>query len=163
MNILLNMSPSRLTKRTIAAAAAVCALSTFAFSLPSPHASAHGDPDGQFVSRSHPGSLELVSSVKVPDAAVTKAVMAARAAYAAELAPFAKITMEQAKKAAMDQFPAATLHDIGLQAMRQNLVYIAMMEKDQVRHLVVIDAGNGRVLATRELQTHHPMRRALAW
>lgn len=157
----------RLTKRTQLAlklGIAACAMALVAAPTVTSVASAHSEADGQFVTRTRPGSLELVSSVKVPDAAVQKAVAAARAAYAAELSPFARVTLDQAKKAAMDQFPGATLHDIGLQAMRQNLVYIAMLEKNQARHLVVVDAGNGKVLATRELpDQHHNMRRAMMW
>ncbi|MCY0875920.1 MAG: PepSY domain-containing protein [Firmicutes bacterium] len=160
----MKVSLGKRLRNTLQAGVTVCALTAVSFSMTAPQASAHGDPDGQYVARTRPGSLELVSSIKVPDSVVNKAVAAARAAYAASLAPYAKVSLDEAKTAAMKQLPGATLHDIGLQAMRQNLVYIAMMEKDQMRHLVVIDAGTGKVLATRELPTHHPnMRRALSW
>lgn len=142
---------------------AVCALLLISLPYGQHKASAHPVGDGHWVSRERPGRLELVSSIKVTDDVVQKAIQAARSAYSTVLTPFAKVTTEQAKASALQQFSGAAAQDIALQVMRQNLVYVAVVQKGAQRHLVIVDAGNGRVLATREFPVrHHTMNRALA-
>ena len=104
------------------------------------------------------GVFEVESSVKLPREAIVKARQAGRDAYTAVLAPYAKVPVGAAERAARAKYPGAAVQDIGLQAIRHNLVYIAVLSQADVRHLVVVDAGNGRVLSTRDFRVHHSHR-----
>lgn len=95
--------------------------------------------------------LVIESSIRISPEVITKASQAGRDAYSAVLAPFAKITPQMATKAALDRFSGARLQEINLQAFRQSLVYLALLTIGDSRYLVVVDAGNGQVLATREM------------
>lgn len=97
------------------------------------------------------------SSVKIPTDTLTQAINEARSAFNRILAPYAKITMSQAHKIAQDSQPQATVKDLSLQTIRQNLVYVAILTQGEMRQLTVIDAGNGKILATRTLNVHHRM------
>lgn len=104
--------------------------------------------------------LHIVSSVQITQDTVAKATRAGRDAYAQILAPYAKITSSAAEKAALIRFPGAQCKDVSLHSLRQNLVYLALLEKGDMRFLAIIDAGNGATLATREMVLHrHVMRR----
>lgn len=98
------------------------------------------------------------SSVKIPEATLTQAINEARSAFNRILAPYAKISLSQAHKIAQDSEPQATVKDISLQTIRQNLVYVAVMMRGDTRQLVVIDAGTGKILATRTINVRHQMR-----
>ena len=97
------------------------------------------------------------SSVKIPADTLTQAINEARNAFNRILAPYAKITMDQAHKIAQDSQPHATVKELSLQTIRQNLVYVAILTQGEMRQLTVIDAGNGKILATRTLNVHHRM------
>ena len=101
------------------------------------------------------GAFEIESSIKLPREAIIKARQAGRDAYTAVLAPYAKVPVGAAERAALAKYPGAAVQDIGLQAVRHNLVYIALLSRADMRHLVVIDAGNGRVLSTRDFRVRH--------
>ncbi|MCY0901360.1 MAG: PepSY domain-containing protein [Firmicutes bacterium] len=129
-----------------------------------PSVSAH--EDAVPTDRPHPGAFSLVSSVKVSDEVAARAVTAAREAYHQVLAPYAKITADQARQRALSTFPGAIVRDAVLQAIRQNLVYIVLLEKEQERRVVWVDAGDGKVLASRDMVRHHapgPGHRPLMW
>lgn len=104
------------------------------------------------------GAFEIDSSVKLPREAVMKARQAAREAYTAVLAPYAKIPAGAAERAAVAKYPGASVQEISLQAVRHNLVYIALLRRSDMRHLVIVDAGNGRVLATRDFRVRQDHR-----
>lgn len=119
--------------------------------------------DAIHVNRARPNAFDLVSSVKISDEVTQKAIHAARTAYNGVLSPYAKVTPEQARNAALASSKGAIVQDVVLQVIHQNLVYIALLEKEQTRHIVWVDAGNGKVLAMREMPKHHPARRPLVW
>ena len=106
----------------------------------------------------HKGAFEIDSSVKLPREVIMKARQAAREAYTAVLAPYAKIPAGAAERAAVAKYPGASVQEISLQAVRHNLVYIALLRRSEMRHLVIVDAGNGRVLATRDFRVRQDHR-----
>ncbi|MBX6395238.1 MAG: PepSY domain-containing protein [Alicyclobacillaceae bacterium] len=67
-------------------------------------------------------------------------------AYQQALMPYAKITGEQAKEAARKAEPRGTVKALKLHCVHGNLVYLVHLVKDDQRVLVVVDAGNGKVL-----------------
>ena len=123
------------------------ALATLAY--PFPVAVAH-QSNLHTISR-HGGPMHIESSIQLSPDVVAKASKAGRDAYTAALSPYAKIDIEKATKIALNRYPGSRCQDIGLQSMRQNLVYIALLAKSDTRYLVVIDAGNGNMLATRDM------------
>ncbi len=100
---------------------------------------------------------KVESSVKIPAATLTQAYNEARSAYDRVLSPYAKITPAQAHKIAQDSQPGWTVKDVGLQTIRENLVYMAVLTKGTTSQLTIIDAGNGKILSTRTA-TRHRMR-----
>ncbi len=100
---------------------------------------------------------KVESSVKIPETTLTQAITEARSAFNRILAPYAKISLSQAHKIAQDSEPQATVKDISLQTIRQSLVYVAVMMRGETRQLVVIDAGNGKILATRTINIRRQM------
>ena len=97
------------------------------------------------------------SSVKVPEDVLKQAISEARTAFNRILSPYAKISLAQAHKIAQDSQPQAVVKDISLQTIRQNLVYVAVLSMGDTRQLTVIDAGNGKILATRLLNVRKHM------
>ncbi len=65
------------------------------------------------------------------------------------LAGMAKITADQAKEAALAQFPGATVAKVELDNEDGNVVYsVQLIDKSGTSQDVKVDAGNGKVLAT---------------
>ncbi|MCI0182093.1 PepSY domain-containing protein [Sulfoacidibacillus ferrooxidans] len=98
-----------------------------------------------------PEPVHIESSIQVNQDTVMKAAKAGRDAYSSVLAPFAKISIDDAKKAALEKFPGTESKDVSLHAVRQNLVYLIIVENSEARHLVIVDAGNGKILAVRSM------------
>lgn len=68
-------------------------------------------------------------------------------AEAAALQPLAKITAEQAKNAALNQFPGAVVTKVELDNENGVLVYsVHLTNASGTRHDVKVDAGSGKVL-----------------
>lgn len=99
------------------------------------------------------------SSVKVPQETVSQAMQAARDAFNRVLTPFARITPEAAKAAALKEVKGSQCQEITLHVMRQNLVYIALLTKPDARYMVIIDAGNGKILGMRQMHMKHHAQR----
>lgn len=104
------------------------------------------------------GAFAVESSVKLPRETIVKARQAGRDAYTAVLAPYAKVPVGAADRAARAKYPGAAVEDIGLQAIRHSLVYIAVLSHGDMRHLVIVDAGNGRILSVRDFRIRHDHR-----
>lgn len=65
------------------------------------------------------------------------------------LAGMAKITADQAKEAALAQFPGATVNKVELENENGNVVYsVQLTDKSGKAQDVKVDAGNAKVLAT---------------
>ena len=65
------------------------------------------------------------------------------------LAGMAKITADQAKEAALAQFPGATVGKVDLENENGNVVYsVQLTDKSGKAQDVKVDAGNAKVLAT---------------
>jgi uncharacterized iron-regulated membrane protein len=142
------MSRSRMINRWAqGTCACVCLAGTLLSTSPTSAAIGPGRP-----ARMH--RLQVESSIKVPPETVARAQRAGRTAYSAVLSPYAKVTVKSAREAALAQAPGARVEDVVLQAMRENLVYIALLRNDhtRMRHIVFIDAGTGRVLADRSVR-----------
>ncbi|MHB1627678.1 MAG: hypothetical protein ACYCVB_04770 [Bacilli bacterium] len=122
---------------------------------------AHEHVSGPAGARVEP--MHIVSSVQLTQDTVAKATRAGRDAYAHILAPYAKITPAAAEKAALTRFPGAQCKNVSLHSLRQNLVYLAVLEKGDMRYLAIIDAGNGTTLATREMALHRHILRRDMW
>ncbi len=104
-----------------------------------------------------PDHVRIESSVQVKQATVIEAAKAGREAYGRILAPYAKISMDNAKKVALEHFPGTECKDVSLHAIRQNLVYLVLVENSEARHLVIVDAGNGKALAVRSMSIRSHM------
>ena len=105
-----------------------------------------------------PAHGRIESSVRLSAETAAKAAQAARDAYDAALAPYARISREQAAKAALARFPGARAEEVHLQSVHRNLVYISVLALPSGwRQLVAVDAGNGRVLLARPLRVKHRM------
>ncbi len=105
-------------------------------------------------------NVPLQSTIQVPQDVMQRATKAGRDAYNAVLQPYAKISPEAAKLVAQKQFPGTTVMDVGLHAVHNNLVYLVLLTKDNTRYLVIVDAGNEKILSTREMpiKRHLPPR-----
>lgn len=110
----------------------------------------------------HFGHVTVNSSVKIDPQTMRRASQAAREAFASVLNPYARISPEQARLAAERANPGTQVQDISLNAVHDNLVYIALLglSTPGMRRLVFVDAGNARILATRDLpvRRRNPMR-----
>ncbi|PWI57925.1 PepSY domain-containing protein [Sulfoacidibacillus thermotolerans] len=104
-----------------------------------------------------PEPVRIESSVQVNQETVIKAAKAGREAYSQVLSPYAKISADVAKKAALERFPGTECKDVSLHAVRHNLVYLVLVENSEVRHLVIVDAGNGKPLAVRSVSVRSHM------
>lgn len=105
---------------------------------------------------SHPDSrFEVNSSVQVSRDALREAYMASRDAYTRKLQRYAKCSPGEAKKAISSTHPNMKVDNFQLRNIRTSLVYMATLENDEDRFLVIVDAGNGKVLLDRPIPTHH--------
>lgn len=104
----------------------------------------------------HPSErdLNIHSSVQVTRESLREAYMASRDAYTSKLQKYAKCTPAQAKKAVAAAHPGMKVQGVQLRNIRTNLVYVGITEDDEDRYLVIIDAGNGKVLLDKPLPTH---------
>lgn len=105
-----------------------------------------GRPDRRF---------EVNSSVQVSREVLREAYDASRAAYTKKLQRYAKCSPVEAKKAIASAHPNMKIDNFQLRNVRTNLVYIGTAENDEDRFLVIVDAGNGKVLLDRPIPTHH--------
>jgi uncharacterized membrane protein YkoI len=99
------------------------------------------------------------SSVQLTDEQEKDAHLAAREAFERamreKLGKLAKVSPEQAKKAALQASPGYTVHHVILRPVHHNLVYVVFMtHREKPRLITVVDAGNGKVLEKHELQQH---------
>lgn len=105
----------------------------------------------------------LQSTIQIPQEVMQRATKAGRDAYNAVLQPYAKISPDTAKLVAQKQFPGATVVDIGLHAAHNNLVYLILLTKDNTRYLVIVDAGNEKILSTRRMPIKRHLRPRNIW
>jgi hypothetical protein len=101
------------------------------------HGKPHGDIDWD----------DVHSSIQLTEAQRKHVHDAVDRAYQQALMPYAKITAEQAKEAARKAEPHGTVKAVKLHSIHGNLVYLVHLVRDTHRLLVVVDAGNGKVLA----------------
>lgn len=119
----------------------------------------HFNSDWHPVSRlddARPGpGWQVKSSVQVTPEALRDAYIASRDAYTGKLQKYAKCTASDAQKAVTTVHPGMKVSQVQLRNIRTSLVYIGVAEGDDDRYLVIVDAGNGKVLLDRPLPTHH--------
>ncbi|WP_081841207.1 PepSY domain-containing protein [Alicyclobacillus macrosporangiidus] len=99
--------------------------------------------------------FDVKSSVQVSRQDLREAYEASRDAYTKKLQKFAKCSPHDAEKAVAAAHPGMKVTHLQLRNIRTNLVYIGIAEDDEDKYLVIVDAGNGKVLLDRELPTHH--------
>ncbi|QRF24757.1 hypothetical protein FY534_11130 [Alicyclobacillus sp. TC] len=99
--------------------------------------------------------FEIQSSVQVPRDALRQAFEASQKAYTEKLQKFAKISAAQAQKVVISEHPGMKVAELQLRNIRTSLVYMAIIEDDEDKYLVVVDAGNGKILMDKPLPTHH--------
>jgi len=93
--------------------------------------------------------MEYISSIRVADSGDDNAPEVSEAEESAQLAPLAKITVEQAKAIAMDQVDTDVVGEVTgveLENENGNVVYSVEFNKNGVETEVNIDPGNGKVL-----------------
>lgn len=98
---------------------------------------------------------EVQSSVQVPREALKEAYKASQQAYTEKLKKYAKYPLKDAQKAVAAEHPGMKIQEIQLRNIRTSLVYMAIAEDDDDKYLVVVDAGNGKILMDKPLPTHH--------
>ncbi|SFU50754.1 PepSY domain-containing protein [Alicyclobacillus macrosporangiidus] len=99
--------------------------------------------------------FDVKSSVQVSRQDLREAYEASRDAYTRKLQKFAKCSPRDAEKAVAAAHPGLKVTHLQLRNIRTNLVYTGIAEDDEDKYLVIVDAGNGKVLLDRELPTHH--------
>jgi hypothetical protein len=114
-----------------------------------------GGPEFNPGARQHMHHMEIKSSVQVSRDSIRDAYEASRDAYTKKLQKYAKCSKKDAEKAVSAAHPGMKISELQLRNIRTNLVYIAMTEDDQDKYLVVVDAGNGKVLMDRQVPTNH--------
>ncbi|MCL6548684.1 MAG: hypothetical protein K6T30_07220 [Alicyclobacillus sp.] len=95
------------------------------------------------------------SSVQVSRDTLREAYIASREAYTKKLQKYAKCTPQDAEKAVKAAHPGMKIGNLQLRNIRTNLVYMAVVEDDEDKFLVIVDAGNCKVLLDRPIPTHH--------
>lgn len=116
-----------------------------------PNSNPEFNPDA----KQHMHHMEVHSSVQVSRDSIRDAYEASREAYTKKLQKYAKCSQKGAEEAVVAAHPGMKVSELQLRNIRTNLVYVAMTEDDQNKYLVVIDAGNGKVLMDREVPTNH--------
>lgn len=94
------------------------------------------------------------SSVQVTREALRQAFMAGQEAWSDKLKKYAKCSPEDAEKAVRTAHPGMKVSDIHLRNIHTNLVYVGFAEDQEDRYLVIVDAGNGKVLLDKPVPTH---------
>ncbi|MCF8564980.1 PepSY domain-containing protein [Alicyclobacillus tolerans] len=98
---------------------------------------------------------DVHSSVQVSRETLRDAFQAGRDAYTHKLQKYAKCSPGEAKKAVLAAHPKMKVETLQLRNIRTNLVYMAIAADDENKYMVIVDAGNGKVLLDRPLPTHH--------
>ncbi len=98
---------------------------------------------------------DIHSSVQVSRDALREAYIASKDAYTKKLKKFAKCSEKDAQKAVISEHPGMKIQDIQLRNIRTSLVYMAIVADDEEKYLVVVDAGNGKILMDKPMPTHH--------
>lgn len=126
-----------------------------------PSTPAHSGTDVRSIndgySHSHSGQhpFDVQSSIQVNHDVLKEAYMASRDAYTKKLQKYAKITTTQAQKQVAAAHPKMNVEHVQLRNIRTSLVYVGLAVDDTDKYLVVVDAGNGKILLDRHLPTHH--------
>ncbi len=126
-----------------------------------PSAPAHSGTDVRSINEGYndraPGQhpFDVQSSIQVNHDVLKEAYMASRDAYTKKLQKYAKISADQAKKQVAAAHPKMNVEHVQLRNIRTNLVYMGLAVDDTDRYLVVVDAGNGKILMDRHLPSHH--------
>ncbi|MCL6444861.1 MAG: hypothetical protein K6T83_15645 [Alicyclobacillus sp.] len=111
------------------------------------------DPDFRYAAPAH--RIDIRSSVQVSREALREAYTASRDAYTQKLKKYAKCSPKEAEKAVAAAHPGMTIDTVQLRNIRTNLVYMGIVEDNEDKYLVIVDAGNGKVLLDRPLPSHH--------
>lgn len=98
--------------------------------------------------------FDVKSSVQVSRDTLRDAYDASRAAYTEKLKKYAKCSSRDAEKAVAAAHPGMKVQELQLRNIRTNLVYMAIANDSEDKYLVVVDAGNGKILLDRPLPTH---------
>ncbi len=98
---------------------------------------------------------DIRSSVQVSRDALRDAYIASREAYTKKLRKYAKCSEHDAEKSVSAEHPGMKIQDIQLRNIRTSLVYMAIVADDDEKYLVVVDAGNGKILMDKPIPTHH--------
>lgn len=131
--------------------------------LQRPSTPAHAHADGVYSVTAEPFTephhtahhWDIQSSIQVDRSVLKEAYMASRDAYTKKLQKYAKLTPREAQKKIAAAHPKMNIENIQLRNIRTSLVYMGLAVNDEDKYLVIIDAGNGKVLMDRELPTHH--------
>ncbi len=100
-------------------------------------------------------NIEVNSSIQVSREVLRDAYQASRDAYTQKLQKYAKLSPANAEKAVKAAHPGMKVEGLQLRNIRTSLVYVSVVSDDQDKYLVIVDAGNGKVLMDRRLETHH--------
>lgn len=117
--------------------------------------SAHVDDETEASTMMPSHQIEVPSSVQVSRDVLREAYQASRDAYTKKLQKYAKVSPEQAKKAVISAHPGMKVEGLQLRNIRTSLIYASVVSDDQDKYLVIVDAGNGKILMDRRLETHH--------
>jgi len=94
------------------------------------------------------------SSVQVTRESLRQAFMAGQAAWADKLQKYAKTSPADAEKAVRTAHPGMKVTNVHLRNIHTSLVYVGFAEDPEDRYLVIVDAGNGKVLLDKPVPTH---------
>ncbi|MDI3327572.1 MAG: PepSY domain-containing protein [Alicyclobacillaceae bacterium] len=89
---------------------------------------------------------DIRSSVRLTDEQRRALHDTVQKAYEQALKPYAKITPERAAEAARKAEPKGAVKRVKLYAVHGYLVYVVHLAKEKERVLIVVDAGDGRIL-----------------
>jgi hypothetical protein len=109
----------------------------------------------EFGARAPVHHWDIRSSVQVSRKDLRDAYMASRQAYTQKLQKYAKCSAQEAQKAILAAHPGAKVAEVQLRNVRTNLVYLGVAEDGEYKYLVIVDAGNGKVLLDKPLPTSH--------
>ncbi|MCL6487345.1 MAG: hypothetical protein K6T76_00185 [Alicyclobacillus mali] len=153
-------------QKLLLSAASVCTLSLFcppAWAADGLQRSGAG-PDsighphfGRPVMDSHMGGgrdWDIKSSVQVTREALREAYLASQDAWTSKLQKYAKCSPADAEKAIRSAHPGMKVSEVHLRNIHTSLVYVGFAEDQEDRYLVVVDAGNGKVLLDKPVPTH---------
>jgi len=99
--------------------------------------------------------FDVQSSVQLSRGVIRDAYSASREAYTHKLQSYAKCSSADAKKAIVSTHPGMKVESVQLRNIKTNLVYVGLVEDDDNRFMVIVDAGNGKVLMDKRLMMYH--------